>query len=211
MDKWSLPFEMWIAMENGVWYYTLNPLNRDPENMPPESPSPFETTFHTPRNSVKVAFRAQSQIGWYDFLKRRLSQYWITCMDHHFQTNGSKLTGHEFITKLIVGLWEHIDRILTYRNNRFHENTNEKVARYKTEASDRRYEEIWEKHAGLVERLRTFQTKYFEDRQSIGNLNYESKRCWANLADQYIIEAASPIRSEMYTLSEFLGARLGVD
>jgi hypothetical protein len=39
-----------------------------------------------------------------------------------------------------------------------------------------RYEEIWEKHAGLVERLHAFQTKHFEDRQSIGNLNYESER-----------------------------------
>jgi hypothetical protein len=66
------------------------------------------------------------------------------------------------------------------------------------------------RHAGLVERLHAFQTKLFEDRTSIGNLNYESKRCWENLADQYIIEAASPIRSEMYTLSKFLGAVLGV-
>jgi hypothetical protein len=66
------------------------------------------------------------------------------------------------------------------------------------------------KDAGLVERLRDFQTKHFENIQSIGNLNDESERCWVNLADQYITEAVSPIRSEMHTLSEFLGARLGV-
>jgi tRNA A37 threonylcarbamoyladenosine dehydratase len=51
-----------------------------------------------------------------------------------------------------------MDHICTYRNNRYHDNTNQQVARYKTEALDRRYEEIWAKHAGLVERLHAFQT-----------------------------------------------------
>jgi hypothetical protein len=105
-------------------------------------------------------------------------------MDDHFQMNGSKSTGQECITKLILGLWEHMDRIWTYHNNIYHENTTQQVSSYKIEALDRRYEEIWEKHAGLVERLHDFQTKHFENRQSIGNLNYESKRCWVNLADQ---------------------------
>jgi hypothetical protein len=197
-------------MENGVRHYALNPLKRDPDNLPSEPPLPFGTKFHTPKNRLKVAFRAQSQIGWDNFLEGKLSQDWITCMDHHFQKNGSKLTGHECITKLILGLWEHMDRLWIYRNNIYQENTNQQVARYKTEILDIRYEDIWDRHAGLVERLRAFEKKYFEERQSIGNLNYESKLCWVNLADQYIIEAASPIRSEMYTLSEFLGARLGV-
>jgi hypothetical protein len=124
--------------------------------------------------------------------------------------NGSKITRQECIAKLILGLLEHMDRIWTYYNNIYHENTTRQVARYKTEALYRRYKEIWEKHTGLVERLHDFQTKHFENIQSIGNLNYESKRFCENLADQYITEAASPIRSEMYILSKFLGARLGV-
>jgi hypothetical protein len=78
------------------------------------------------------------------------------------------------------------------------------------EALDRRYDEIWEKHNGLIERLHNFQPKHFETRQQIGNLNHESKRCWVNLAEQYIKEALSPIISDIYTLSEFLGARNGV-
>jgi hypothetical protein len=103
----------------------------------------------------------------------------------------------------IVGTYgSHMDVL---QQHIYHENTNQQVVRYKTEELDR-----WVKHAGLVERIHAFQTKHFEDRQSIGNLNYESKHCWDNLAEQYIIEAASPIQSEMYTLSEFLGARLGV-
>jgi hypothetical protein len=114
-------------------------------------------------------------------------------MDHYFQANGSKLTGHECITKLIMGLWGHMDRIWTYCNSIHLENTNQQGVIYKTEALDRRYEEIWEKHAGLVERLRDFQTKHCENRKIIGNLNYESKRFWANLSEQYITEAASTI------------------
>jgi hypothetical protein len=100
-----------------------------------------------------------------------------------------------------------MDRLWTYRNNIYHENTHQQVARYKMEALDRRYDEIWEKYNGVIERLHNFQSKHFENRQKIGNLNYESKRCWVNLAEKYIKEASSPIRSEIYTLSEFLGAR----
>jgi hypothetical protein len=103
MDKWILSSDMWIAMENGVRHYTLNRLKRDPDNMPSEPPSPFGTTFHTPRNRLKFAFRAQSQTGWENFLKGIFSRDRIMCMDHHFQANGIKLTGQECITKLIMG------------------------------------------------------------------------------------------------------------
>jgi hypothetical protein len=59
---------MWIAIENGVRHYTVNPKKRDPNNMPPEPPPPFGPMFNAPRNRLKVAFRGQSQIGWGDNL-----------------------------------------------------------------------------------------------------------------------------------------------
>jgi hypothetical protein len=93
-------------------------------------------------------------------------------MDYYFQMNGSKLTGQECITKLILRLWEHMDRIWTYLNNIYHENASQQVARYKTEALYRRYDKIWVQHSGLVERLQDFQTKHFENRKSIVNINY---------------------------------------
>jgi hypothetical protein len=110
-------------------------------------------------------------------------------MDHHFESTGITLTDQECITKLIMSLWEHMDRLWTYRNNRYHENTIQQVANYKMEALDRNYDKILEKHSGLNERLHTFQLKHFENRQQIGNLNYESKRCWINLAEQYVNKA----------------------
>jgi hypothetical protein len=128
----------------------MNTKKHDNDNMPTEPSPPFGPTFYVPRNRLKVAFRAQSQIWWDNFLKGKLIQDWITCMGHHFQSSGSKLTGQECITKLIMSLWEHMDRLWTYHNNIYHENTNQQVARYKMEAPDIRYDERWEKHIGLT-------------------------------------------------------------
>jgi hypothetical protein len=58
----------------------------------------------------------------------------------------------------------------TYRNNRYHENSSQRSARYKIEALGRRYEEIWENHAGLVERLHAFQTNIL--RRDISSVTY---------------------------------------
>jgi hypothetical protein len=88
---------------SGVRNNTLDPLKRNPENMPHEPPSLFGTMFYTPKNRLKVAFRAQSQIGWENFVKGRLSRDCTTCMDYQFQMNGSKLTGQECIAKLKCG------------------------------------------------------------------------------------------------------------
>jgi hypothetical protein len=85
MEKWGMSQDMWLTIENGVCHYTMNPKKCDPDNMPTGPSLPFGPTFYAPRNRLKVAFRAQSRIGWDNFLKRRLSRDWITCMDHHFQ------------------------------------------------------------------------------------------------------------------------------
>jgi hypothetical protein len=129
MDKWGMSQDMWLTIYNGVCNYTMNPKKREHDNMPTGPSPPLGPTLYAPRNSLKVAFRAQSRIGWDNFIEGRLSRYWKTCMDHHFQSNGSKLTGQECITKLIMSLWEHMDQLWTYRNNRYHENTHQQVVR----------------------------------------------------------------------------------
>jgi hypothetical protein len=162
MEKWGMSQDMWLTIENGERHSTMNPKKRKHDNMPTEPSPPFGPTFYTPRNRQKVAFRAQSRVGWDKFLKGRLSRDWIICMDHHFQSNGSQITGQECITKLIMSLWEHMDRLWMYHNNRYHEYTHQQVARYKMEALARRYDEIWEKHTGLIERLHNFQLIFFK-------------------------------------------------
>jgi hypothetical protein len=76
--------DIWLTIENGVRHYTINPKKREHDTMPAEPSPPFVPTFYAPINRLKVAFRAQSRIGWDNFLKGRLSRDWITCMDHHF-------------------------------------------------------------------------------------------------------------------------------
>jgi hypothetical protein len=34
MEKWGMSQDMWIAIENGVCNYTMNPKKRDPDNVP---------------------------------------------------------------------------------------------------------------------------------------------------------------------------------
>jgi hypothetical protein len=45
---------------------------------------------------------------------------------------------------------------------------------------------------------------------AVAAVAYERKMCWVNLTEQYINEASSPKRAEIYTLSKLLGARNGV-
>jgi hypothetical protein len=55
------------------------------------------------------------------------------------------LTGTECVTKLIMALWDNLQRILTYQNTRFYEKDNDTVARYKREEMDRSIHIIWGK------------------------------------------------------------------
>jgi hypothetical protein len=89
MEKRSLSTDMWTSMENGIRYYTQKPLKLDPGNIPAEPPSPFGTAFYTARNRFKFVFRAQSQIGWDNCLKGKMSHDWITCIYHHFKKLGA--------------------------------------------------------------------------------------------------------------------------
>jgi hypothetical protein len=84
MEKWGMSQYMWLTIENGVLHYTMNPNKREHDIIPAEPSPPSRTTFYAPRNRLKVAFCAQSQIGLDNFLQGRLSRDWITCMDHHF-------------------------------------------------------------------------------------------------------------------------------
>jgi hypothetical protein len=69
---------------------------------------------------------------------------------------------------------------------------------------------IWPKQEGLRERLHEFQGTHFTDRDKITNLWYESKMCWANLSGLYLEEASLPIRTEIFTIKDLTGSRLGI-
>jgi hypothetical protein len=74
MDKWKIPNDVWIAIQKGMQHYMQHPAKRDPQDMPQDPPTPFPHTFHSQRNTIKVAFRMQSHTGWENFTKGRLSR-----------------------------------------------------------------------------------------------------------------------------------------
>jgi hypothetical protein len=128
-------------------------------------------------------------------------------MEWHYKNEGLKLIGTECVTKLIMTLWDNVHRIWTYGNTRFHEKDNETIARYKREEMDRRIRAIWEKRASVRDNMLPFQARYFANRRTNNSLQYESKRCCANLAETYTAEAHMPVSRETYSLSAYFSAR----
>jgi hypothetical protein len=68
MQKWKLPNDFWITVKKGVLSYTEN--SKKAKDRPSRT-TPFLTTFNSQINILKVAFQAQSEIGWENFLKGR--------------------------------------------------------------------------------------------------------------------------------------------
>jgi hypothetical protein len=54
-------------------------------------------------------------------------------MERHYKNEGLKLTGTECVTGLITTLWDNLQSKWMYRNTRFYEKDNGKVARYQIE------------------------------------------------------------------------------
>jgi hypothetical protein len=129
-------------------------------------------------------------------------------MEWHYKNEGLKLIGTECVTELIMALWDSLHRIWTYRNTRFHKKDNEKIARYKREEMDRRIHAIWEKRASVRDNMMPFQARHVANRRTLESLHYESKRCWANLAEMYTEETKMPVSRETYSLSAYLSAIL---
>jgi hypothetical protein len=67
MAIWQLPNDFWTAIQKGLQFYIDHPLRQvkeDPHNPTPKPVSPFPHCFNQPRNLLKHAYRAQSNIVW---------------------------------------------------------------------------------------------------------------------------------------------------
>jgi hypothetical protein len=186
MKAWRIPADFWIAIEKGINHYAAHPLKRHKEGMLPEPQKPFGTTVNTPRNILQVAYRNQSYVGWENFFKGRICTEWSTYFNQNLASGNIKKDYQEWSTKLILALWDHIYRVWMFWNKVHHEDNQGWVARYKEEALARRMNIVWEKKDELWDLLHEFQSTRFKDRTKITNLRFESKRCWANLAELYL-------------------------
>jgi hypothetical protein len=88
-----------------------------------------------------------------------------------------------------------------------HEDNQGRVARYKEDSLEIRMDIIWPKKDDLRDRLHEFQLTHFNERDKITNLRYESKPCWANLAELYLEKASLPIRTEIIMIRGLSGTR----
>jgi hypothetical protein len=81
MERWKLPNNFWIAVEKRMLSYTENPSTA---NDRPSPTTPLPSTCNNQRNSIKLAFRAQSVIGWENVMKGRLAGEWTTLVRQHY-------------------------------------------------------------------------------------------------------------------------------
>jgi hypothetical protein len=137
MAIWKLPNDFWTAVQKGAQFYIDHPLRRvkeDPYTPTPQPVSPFPHGFNQPRNLLKQAYRAQSNIGWDNFIKGRITRHWQNYINHHLQNKNIKLPKDEWGGKLIIALWENLRRVWNFLNGVYHAENNGQIARYKLEA-----------------------------------------------------------------------------
>jgi hypothetical protein len=127
MAIWQLPNDFWTAVQKGLQFYIDHPLRRvkeDPYNPTPQPVSPFPHGFNQPRNLLKQAYRVQSNIGWDNFTKGRITRHKQNYINHHLQNKNIKLPKDEWAATLIIALWEHLRRVWKFRNGVYHAEKN---------------------------------------------------------------------------------------
>jgi hypothetical protein len=108
MERWKLPNDLWVTVEKGMLSYTEKSTKA---KVRPSPTTPFPPTFNNQRNSIKLAFRAQSVIGWEKIMKGRLTGEWTTLVRRHYENNGYKLKAADWTPTFIGSLWDHMCRI----------------------------------------------------------------------------------------------------
>jgi hypothetical protein len=83
MEWWHLPPDFWTTIENGINHYKEHPHKCTAISTDNKSQKPFGVAFTTSRNLLQQAFRTKSQICWDNFLKGRISRYWLTYVHYN--------------------------------------------------------------------------------------------------------------------------------
>jgi hypothetical protein len=194
MAIWQLPNNFWTAVQKGFQFYIDHPLRRvkeDPQNPMPQPVSPFTHGFNPPHSLLKQAYRAQSNIGWDNFAKGRITRHWQNYINQHLQNKNINLPKEEWAAKIIIVLLEHLRRVWNFHNGVYHAENRGRIARYKLEAHSRAMNTTWERHQELQGRLATIQHQHFDDHDQIENLHYDSEQCWDGLAKLFLDESES--------------------
>jgi hypothetical protein len=192
MAIWKLPNYFWTTVQKDLKFYIDHPLrrvNEDPRNPTPQPVSSFPHGFNQPHNLLKQAYRAQSNIGWDNFTKGRITRHWQNYINQHLQNKNINLPKEELAATLIIALWDHLQRVWNFRHGVYHSENRGRIAIYKLEARSRAITTTWESHQELQGRLKKFQHQHFDDHKQIENLHYNSKQCWIGLEKLFLYES----------------------
>jgi hypothetical protein len=153
------------------------------ENEPPipQAPAPFQPTLNNARNILRQAYRAQSAVGWENFMKGWIVRQWETYIALHIRQKQIGLPSKEWAAKLIIARWDHLHQIWTFRNGVLHENNQGRIARYKLEALQRNIEVVWNRYNVQQGRMDTTLQGHFQQWDIINNLIHDIKACWSTL------------------------------
>jgi hypothetical protein len=119
MAIYQLPNELCTPVQKGLQLYIEHPLQQvkeDPRNPIPQPLSPCPHGFNQPRNLLKQAYRAQSNIGWDNFTKGIITRHWQNYINQHIKNKNINLPKEEWAATLIIALWEHLRRVWNFRN-----------------------------------------------------------------------------------------------
>jgi hypothetical protein len=114
------------GLEKGTQSYISDPKKAKDRDLPT---MPFQTTFNRQRNTLNLAYHAQSKIGWDYFTKGRIAEEWIQFVETHYVNQGCKLKAQYWAPKFISTLWEHMQWVWKFRKDIYHAETNGHVVR----------------------------------------------------------------------------------
>jgi hypothetical protein len=161
-------------------------------------------------NLLRQAYRAQSVIGWDDFMKGQIVRQWETYISFHIRQKQIGLPAKEWAEKLIIAIWDHLHWIWTFRNRVLHEDNQGRIARYKVEALHRKVEVVWDRYNVLQGRMDTTLQGNFQQREIINNLLHDSKACWTTLATLYLDDTENKTAFGNSGMETFLVRRSGI-
>jgi hypothetical protein len=121
----------------GINHYTEHSHKRTANSKDKEPQKPFGVTFNTSRSLLQQAFRTQSQIGWDNFLKGRISRDWLTYVRYNEAHSNGHGKSKDWLAKFIGGLWKHLKRFWQFRNNIYHQDNEGTIAQYKLKSLER--------------------------------------------------------------------------
>jgi hypothetical protein len=192
MPIWKLPPDFWTATQKGIQFYIDNPdkrkMQEEDEPPIPQAPALFQPTPNNAMNLLRQAYRAQYAVGWENFMKGRIVGQWETYVASRIRQNQIGLPAKEWAVKLIIGLWDRLHRIWTFRNGVLHEDHQGRIARYKVEALQRKIEVVWDRYNLLQGRMDTALQGHIQHREIINDLRHDSKARWTTFATLYLDE-----------------------